>query len=191
MRKLYDWTMKKAGHKHALGWLSFISFLESSVFPIPPDIMLIPMIMAQREKAFKIALICTLASVAGGWAGYAVGYFLYESIGKWVLDVYHLTEKFTAFSAAFNEYGAWIVLIKGMTPIPYKLITIAAGSVKMDLLVFTMASIASRAMRFFLVAALLWWFGPAIQSFIEKRLTLVTTIFAILLVSGFVIVKLL
>lgn len=191
MRRLYDWTMEKAGHKHAQGWLAFISFLESSIFPIPPDIMLIPMIMAQREKAFRIALVCTLASVVGGWAGYAIGYFLYESIGKWVLEVYHLTEKFAAFSAAFNEYGAWIVLIKGMTPIPYKLITIAAGSVKMDFMIFTISSIGSRAMRFFLVAALLWWFGPAIQSFIEKRLTLVTTVFAILLVGGFVMVKLL
>jgi membrane protein YqaA with SNARE-associated domain len=190
LKRLYDWMMGLAGNRHALWWLAAVSFIESSVFPIPPDVMLIPMVMADRSKAWKYAAVATVASVIGGWLGYSIGYFLYESIGRSVIAFYHLQAGFDAFQVKFNEYGAWIVLIKGMTPIPYKLVTIAAGVAHLDPLVFTLASIGSRAMRFFLVAGLLYFFGPPIRDFIEKRLTLVTTGFVVLLVGGFFALKL-
>ncbi|HLN25100.1 MAG TPA: YqaA family protein [Patescibacteria group bacterium] len=190
LKRLYDWMMGLAGNRHALWWLAAVAFIESSVFPIPPDVMLIPMVMADRRKAWKYAAVATVASVIGGWLGYSIGYFLYESIGRSVIEFYHLQAGFDAFQSKFNEYGAWIVLIKGMTPIPYKLVTIAAGVAHLDPLVFTLASIGSRAMRFFLVAGLLYFFGEPIRDFIEKRLTLVTTGFVVLLVGGFVIIKL-
>lgn len=190
LRRLYDWTMGLAGHRHAMRWMALVSFVESSVFPIPPDVMLVPMILAQRQKAWVIATVCTLASVVGGFLGYAIGLFLFEVVGQWVIDLYHLDKQYGAFHQAFLDYGAWIVLIKGMTPIPYKLITIAAGAAKMNLAVFAAASVVSRGMRFFLVAALLWKFGPPIRDFIERRLTLVTTGFVVALVGGFLVLKL-
>ena len=148
------------------------------------------MILARRPLAWRYALVATTASVIGGWLGYGIGFYLYESIGRMVIDFYHLQAGFEAFQAKFTEYGAWIVLLKGMTPIPYKLITIAAGVAHLDPVVFTLASIGSRAMRFFLVAGLLYFFGEPIRAFIEKRLTLVTTVFVIFLVGGFFILKL-
>ena len=190
LRRLYDWTMSLAGHRHALRWMALVSFIESSVFPIPPDVMLVPMILAQRDRAWLIASVCTLASVVGGFLGYAIGLFLFDVVGEWVIGVYHLEAQFGAFTQAFQDYGVWIVLIKGMTPIPYKLITIAAGAFDFDLASFTFASVVSRGMRFFLVAALLWKFGPPIRDFIERRLTLVTTTFVVALVGGFFVIKL-
>jgi membrane protein YqaA with SNARE-associated domain len=189
LRGLYNWTMGLAGNRHALWWMALVSFIESSIFPIPPDVMLVPMVLAQRERAWRIAAVCTVASVIGGFLGYAIGFFLLETIGAWVINVYHLEAKFAAFQQAFQDYGVWIVLIKGMTPIPYKLITIAAGAAKMNLAAFAIASVVSRGMRFFLVAALLWKFGAPIRDFIERRLTLVTTTFVVALVGGFVVVK--
>lgn len=191
LRRLYDTTMRLAGHRHAMWWMAAVSFVESSVFPIPPDVMLVPMVLAERRKAWVYALVCTLASVAGGFLGYAIGYFLFESIGDWVIRVYHLAQEFETFKHTFNEYGAWIVVIKGMTPIPYKLITITAGVTHLGLAVFAAASVVSRAIRFFLVAWLLWQFGPPIRDFIERRLTLVTTSFVVALVGGFFAIKLL
>lgn len=191
LRSLYDWTMRLAGHRHAVWWMAVISFVESSIFPIPPDVMLVPMILADRRRAWHFALVCTVASVVGGFLGYAVGVFLFDSVGAWIIALYHLETQFETFKHTFNEYGAWIVLIKGMTPIPYKLITITAGVTKLDLLVFSLASIGSRGMRFFLVAALLWKFGPPIRDFIERRLTLVTTAFVVALIGGFFAIKLL
>ncbi len=190
LRRLYDQIMRLAAHRHAGWWMALVSFIESSLFPIPPDVMLVPMVLADRRKAWMYALICTVASVIGGFLGYAIGYFLFESIGAWVIQLYHLAQEFETFQHTFNTYGAWIVLIKGMTPIPYKLITITAGVTKLDLLVFTVASVGSRGMRFFLVAWLLWQFGPPIRDFIERRLTLVTTGFVVALVGGFFAIKL-
>lgn len=190
LKKTYDWMMSVAGHRHAEWWLALVSFIESSVFPIPPDVMLVPMVLADRRKAWRYAAICTFASVLGGFLGYAIGYFLYETIGKAVFAFYHLTAQFDKFQAMFNEWGAWIVLIKGMTPIPFKLVTIASGVTKLDLLVFTIASIGSRGVRFFLVAGLLWKYGEPIRDFIERRLTLVTTTFVVALVGGFFALKL-
>jgi membrane protein YqaA with SNARE-associated domain len=169
--------------------LAAVSFVESSFFPIPPDVMLIPMILAQPRRAFWIALVCTLASVAGGFLGYAIGYWVLEGVGRPVLEFYGQTRNLEAFQATFQEYGWWIIVIKGATPIPYKLITIASGAAHFPLLSFTVASIISRGMRFFLVAALLWKFGPPIRAFVEERLTLVTTAFVVLLVGGFVAAK--
>lgn len=188
--RTYAWMMDLAGKRQAIWWLAFIAFLESSIFPIPPDVMLVPMILAARERAWWLAMVCTMSSVVGGWAGYGIGYFLFEAVGQPIIDLYHLQDAFVRFSSTFNEYGAWIVLIKGMTPIPYKLITITAGVTHLDFGVFTLSSIGSRGMRFFLVAALLWQFGPPIRDFIEKRLTLVTTATVVAVVGGFAAIKL-
>jgi membrane protein YqaA with SNARE-associated domain len=189
LQRLYDWTMALAVHRHAMAWMAAVSFIESSVFPIPPDVMLVAMVLAAPTRAWRIATVCTLASVAGGWLGYAIGFFLFEAIGRPVLEFYNYMDKFAAFQHTFNTYGAWIVVIKGLTPIPYKLITITAGVTHLDLVTFTLASVVSRAIRFFLVAALLWKYGEPIRRFIEERLMTVTTTFAVLLVGGFVVVK--
>ncbi|PWC33047.1 YqaA family protein [Azospirillum sp. TSO35-2] len=191
LKRLYDWTMEKAASKDATKWLAGVSFAESSFFPLPPDLLLVPMVIADRKAAWKLATICTLASVVGGIAGYMIGYFLYETIGRWVIDFYHLTDKFEQLRLTFVEYGAEILIIKGMTPIPYKLLTITAGVAHLPLWVFIGASIISRSIRFYLVAALLYFFGPPIRNFIEKRLTLVTSVFAVALIGGFLVVKLL
>lgn len=191
LRKSYDWMMDKAAHRHAIWWLAVISFIESSFFPIPPDVMLIPLILAAPTRWFRIALICTLASVAGGYLGYAIGYFFMDTVGHAILTAFHLTEKFAAFKPLVDQYGVWVIIIKGATPIPYKLITIAAGAFHFDLAEFSLASVIARGMRFFLVGALLWKFGPPIRDFVERRLTLVTTATVVLIVAGFAAVKLL
>jgi membrane protein YqaA with SNARE-associated domain len=189
MQRMYDWMMGLAGSKRAAPALFGVSFIESSVFPIPPDLMLIPMVLADRKKAFWYATIATVGSVLGGLLGYAIGYYLLEAVGQPVIRFYGLAQKFDQAAAWFNENGVWVLIAKGMTPIPYKLLTITAGAVKMNLLAFTGASIIARAMRFFLVAGLLYFFGEPIKAFIEKRLTLVTTAFVVLLIGGFVAVK--
>jgi membrane protein YqaA with SNARE-associated domain len=189
MRRLYDWMMGLAGNAKAPHALFGIAFIESSVFPIPPDVMLIPMVVANRAKAWLFATICTVGSVLGGIVGYAIGYFLYETLGQWLINVYGLAAQFEAYRAAYNEWGLWIILIKGLTPIPYKLVTIASGAAAFDFWVFLAASMVTRGARFFLVAALLYWFGEPIREFIERRLTLLTTAFVVLLVGGFVAIR--
>jgi len=191
MRKLYDWTLAKAGHRHAPWWLVVISFIESSVFPIPPDVMLLPMVLARREAAFRYASLCTLASVTGGFLGYAIGYGLWESLGEPIIAFYGYEEAFTRFQVGFLEYGGWLVFVFGLTFFPFKVITIASGVVAMDPWIFLAAALASRAPRFFVEAALLWRFGAPIQAFIEKRLNWLMSLFVILLVSGFLAIKLL
>jgi len=190
LRGLYDWTMRLAAHERAPLALFFIAFIESSFFPIPPHAMLVPMILAARASAWWLATITTVASVLGGAAGYAIGYFLYESVGRRVLEFYGYTEKFSTFAGWYNEYGAWIVYIGGVTPFPYKVITIASGVTQLDFAVFMVASILARGTVFFGIAALLYWFGPSIREFIEKRLGLVATVFTILLFGGFAAIKL-
>jgi membrane protein YqaA with SNARE-associated domain len=187
LRRLYDWVIRLAGHPRAIPILGVVSFLESSFFPIPPDVMLIPMVLANRDKAFRIALVCTVCSVLGGLLGYAIGYYFFETIGEWVVRTYGLQSGLATFRAGFAEYGIWIILIKGLTPIPYKLVTIASGAAHFDLFTFVWASIVTRGVRFFVVAALLWKFGEPIRAFIEKRLTLVTWLFLIALVGGFAV----
>jgi membrane protein YqaA with SNARE-associated domain len=189
LRRLYDWTMGLAARPAALAWLGAVSFLESSFFPIPPDVMLVPMVLARREQWIRIATVCTVTSVVGGFFGYAIGLFLFESLGQLILKAYGLAGRFEELRHLFDAWGAWIILVKGMTPIPYKLITIAAGVFRFDLATFAICSIATRGARFFLVAALLYWVGEPIREFIERRLTLVTTLFVVGLVGGFVVVK--
>ena len=189
LRSMYDWVIRLSEHPKSLWALSGVSFAESSFFPIPPDIMLIPMILAQRAKAWLIAGVCTIASVAGGFFGYAIGYFLFETIGQWLIDVYGLQGGFAQFQQQFNEWGLWIILVKGMTPIPYKLVTIASGAAHFDLLTFAAASVVTRGARFYLVAVLLYFFGAPIRTFIEKHLTLVTTGAVALIVAGFVAIR--
>jgi membrane protein YqaA with SNARE-associated domain len=189
LRRLYDWTMRLAASDHAVPALAAIAFIESSVFPIPPDALLIPMVLAAPRRAWRYALVATLASVAGGFLGYAIGYYTFATIGRPILEFYHVMDKYEALKVQFDQWGAWIIIAKGMTPIPYKLITIGSGALKFDLLTFAVASLVSRSLRFFLVAALLWWVGEPIRGFIERRLTLVTTAFVVLVVGGFVAVS--
>jgi membrane protein YqaA with SNARE-associated domain len=189
MRRMYDWMMGMAGSPRAPWALGVVSFIERSFFPIPPDVMLIPMVLRDRSKAWWYATIATVTSVAGGILGYAIGYFFFEAIGKPILNFYGREHALDSFIQFVHEYGVEAVIIKGMTPIPFKVVTIAAGVAKMDLLAFIGASIIARAMRFYLVAALLYFFGQPIREFIEHRLTLVTTVFVVVLVGGFVAVK--
>ena len=189
LRDLYNWTLSLARHKRATQALAAVSFTESSFFPIPPDIMLIPMIIAERTKAWFYGSVTTIASVIGGMFGYAIGFFLFEAIGKPLLDIYGYTEKFAAFAGNYNDYGAWIVFIAGVTPIPYKVVTIASGAVGLNILTFILASVVARGLRFFAISALLYFFGAPIRDFIEKHLSLVFTLFCVLLVGGFVVLK--
>ncbi len=189
LRKLYDWTMGLAQSPYALWALFFVAFIESSVFPIPPDVIMIPMIIARPSRAFLIAAICLVGSVLGGFFGYYIGAVLFDSIGLPVLEFYGKDAYFDEFSARYNEWGAWAVLIAGVTPFPYKVITILSGATSLNLTVFAIASVIARGLRFFIVAALLWKFGEPIRDFIEKRLGLMFTLFVLLLLSGFVAVK--
>lgn len=186
IRRLYDWTMDLAGHKHAPRALFWVSFIESSIFPIPPDVMLMPMVLANRLKAWTYASIATVGSVLGGVAGYLIGLFLFDLVGRFVLEVYGYADKFEHFANQYNEYGALIVFFFGVTPFPYKVITIASGVTELNLLVFVIASVLSRGLRFYLVSGLLYLFGPPIRDFIERRLGLVTTVFFVLLFGGFI-----
>ncbi len=189
LRSTYDWVMGLAARKDAIWVLAAIAFIESSVFPIPPDVLLIPMVLAARDRAWRYAAVCTIASVLGGMLGYAIGMFLFESAGQPLLEFYGYADKFDAFRGRYNEWGAWIVFIAGLTPFPYKVITIASGVAELDLAVVTVASVLARGLRFFIVAALLWWLGPPVREFIEKRLGLMTIVFCVLLLGGFVVAK--
>ncbi len=188
LRKLYDWTMNLAARRDALRALAVVSFAESSFFPIPPDVMLIPMVIAQRARAWAIAGVCTIASVLGAMLGYAIGLYLFDTIGMWVIEIYHLENKVEQFRAFYDEYGLFVILIKGLTPIPFKLITIMSGAMHFDIPTFIGACIVTRGFRFFIVAALLKRFGEPIRAFIERRLTLVFLAFLVLLIGGFVAV---
>ena len=189
LRRLYDWTMGLAAHPHALAALALIAFAESSVFPIPPDVIIIPMVLAARDRWFTVAAVCTAASVAGGLAGYGIGYFLYESVGRAILDLYGYAAKFETFQAWYNEFGLMIVFAAGLTPLPYKVFTIASGVTALDLGSFLGGSVVSRGLRFFAVAATLWYFGEPIRAFIERYLGLLATIFTVLLIGSFVLLK--
>jgi membrane protein YqaA with SNARE-associated domain len=189
IRRLYDWTMRLAGHRHANWTLALVSFAESSFFPVPPDALLIPMVLANRAKAWWIATICTLASVLGGLAGYMIGYFLWETIGRGIVELYGYASQFEQFKNLYEEWGFWIVAGAGFTPFPYKVITIASGVAELSLAVFMIASVVSRGARFFLIAALLWRFGPPMRDFIERNLAWLATAFFALLLGGFVALR--
>ncbi|MBV7409943.1 YqaA family protein [Maritimibacter sp. DP1N21-5] len=185
LRKLYDWTIGLARSPYALWGLAFVAFVESSVFPIPPDILLIPMIIAAPRRAFLYAGVATVASVAGGAFGYYIGAFAFDSIGRPVLEFYGKTDGFDQFTQRYNEWGAWAVLVAGVTPFPYKVITILSGATHLSFPVFMISSLIARGLRFFVVGALLWFFGEPIRDFIERRLGLVFIALVVLLFAGF------
>jgi len=189
-RALYDWTLRMAGHRHAIRYMGAISFAESSFFPIPPDVMVVPMILAQRERAWRIAAICTVFSVLGGIAGYAIGMFLYDSVGLWLIRLYGMGEGIEQFRATYREWGVAIVLLKGLTPIPFKLVTIASGIAGFSFPKFVAAAVVTRGARFFLIAWLLKRYGEPVQAFIEKRLTLVGILLLVCVIGGFALVSL-
>lgn len=190
-QRLYGWTIDKAAHPQAEVWLALVAFVEASFFPIPPHPMLGLMCLANPQKAVRYALICTLASVAGGMLGYSIGFFLYESIGTWLLGVLGLTEAFPRAACYLREFGAEIILVKGATPIPFKLLTITAGFIQMDLITFLWASLASRAFSFMLIGILFRLFGRPIKAFIDKYLVWATAAFLVAVVGGFLAVAML
>ena len=189
IRRLYNWTLSLAHSPYALWALAAVAFIESSVFPIPPDLLMIPMIIAAPRRAFVIAGVATVASVLGGVLGYGVGMFAFDSIGQPILQALGKAHSMEEFSTRFNDMGFWAVLVAGITPFPYKVITIMSGWTAMPLGTFIATSILARALRFFIIAALLWKFGAPIRTFIEKRLGLVFTLCCIVLVGGFVPVR--
>ncbi|MBF0437396.1 MAG: DedA family protein [Magnetococcales bacterium] len=191
MQKFYYWAMQKAEHRHAEAWMALISFAESSIFPIPPDIMLIPMVLATPGKWFRLAMVCTLSSVIGGYLGYAIGYFFMDTVGMTILKWFHLVETFHAMKPMVDQYGVWVIIVKGATPIPYKLITISAGAFDFNLWQFSFASFIARGMRFFILTFLLWKFGPSIRGFVEKRLLWVMFASLAIVIVGFAMLKLL
>lgn len=191
LRGLYDWVMSLASGRQALWALAVISFIESSFFPIPPDVMLIPMVVAKRQAWWRIALVCTIASVIGALLGYAIGAFLFETIGRWLIEFYHAGGTFERIVGWYDDWG-WLGILAGaVTPLPYKVLTIFSGTVLFSLPVFIAVSIVGRGLRFFLVAGLLYWFGEPIRAFIEKRLTLVFVAFIVLLIGGFIAIGML
>lgn len=188
LRKLYDWVLRLAGGRHATTSLAAVSFAESSFFPVPPDVMLAPMVFAKPEKAYWYAFVCSVASVLGGVAGYAIGYFL-TPVGEAILRLTGNEGGLAEMQAWYDEYGVWVILAKGLTPIPFKLVTIASGVLQYAFLPFIVACVITRAGRFFIVAALIKKFGPQIQPVIERRLALFTVIFLVLLVGGVLALK--
>ncbi|AIL12346.1 hypothetical protein IM40_00530 [Candidatus Paracaedimonas acanthamoebae] len=189
LHKLYYWIMSFAGHRHALWVLTIVSFAESSFFPLPPDPLYMAMILGQREKAWSLATICTLSSVIGGVLGYYIGYALFETVGLWIIKFFDFQEGFIQLKHSFQKWGFWIVALKGLTPIPYKFVTIASGAIELKLITFIIASIVARGFRFFSLALLLWHFGPSIKDYIEKNLMLVTIGGISVLILGFLVVK--
>jgi membrane protein YqaA with SNARE-associated domain len=185
LRKLYNWTLAKAAHPHAEWWLALFSFIEASFFPIPPHPLLGLMCLAEPKKAIRFAAVATIASVAGGMLGYAIGWSLYDTVGRQLLDLLGMTQSFPVAACYLREYGAEIIMIKGATPIPFKLLTITAGFIGMNLLTFILASIVSRSISFMIVGVLFRLFGAPIKAFIDKYLGLVTAGFVVLVVGGF------
>ena len=189
IRGLYDWTLSLAQHPRALWALAVVAFVESSFFPIPPDILMIPMIIAAPKRAFLIAGVAMVASVLGGLFGYFIGAVLFDTVGQAIFEFYGKGDAVESFNARFNEYGAWAVLIAGVTPFPYKVITIMSGWTGLSLPVFILSSIIARGLRFFIVAALLWKFGAPIRVFIEKYLGWVFAAFCVIFFGGLYLVK--
>ena len=189
LKRTYNWTLEKAQHKNAKWYLSLISFAESSFFPIPPDILLIPMALASKANTLFYAFICTLFSVLGGILGYAIGYFFYNSVGIYIVDFYHLENSFNIFESYYKEFGILIVLGAGITPFPYKFITIASGVFGLNIFLFIIVSIIGRGLRFYLIAILLYFFGEKIKLIIDKYFNILTIVFFILLVGSVFIIR--
>ena len=186
LRRLYDWVIRLAGSPQAVPAMGLVAFAESSFFPIPPDVMLVPMVLANRQKAFTIALVCTVCSVLGGLLGYAIGYWALETVGGWLIRAYGMQAGLEKFREQYAHWGTWIILIKGLTPIPYKLVTIASGFAGYSFVMFVLLSLVARGMRFYLVAFLLNRFGLQARAIIEERLELWVTVAAVVLVAGII-----
>jgi len=186
LRRIYDWCVETAGKRYAVWVMGGISFAESSFFPVPPDVMLIPMSLARPDRAYLFALWCTITSVLGGIVGNAIGYLLYDTVGQWVIHIYGYADKVDAFRAAYAEWGAWIILLKGLTPIPYKLVTITSGFAAYSLPLFILFSVITRGARFFLLAFLLHRYGPTARQMLEERLGFWVTIGAVVLIGGII-----
>lgn len=187
LRRIYDWCIAAADKPYAIWLMGAVSFAESSFFPVPPDVMLIPMALARPQKAWLYALVCTATSVAGGVLGYAIGSLLYDSVGQWVIQLYGYGDKVEAFRSSYAQYGAWIILLKGLTPIPYKIVTITSGFANYNIWLFILFSVIARGGRFFIVAILLNRYGTQIRHAIEKHLGLWVAAGAAVLVAGFVV----
>ncbi len=184
LKPLYDWILQRAARKDAVWWMAGISFAESSFSPLPPDILLVPMCLAEPKKLWRYSSICALASMLGGLLGYLLGYYLFESVGRLVVDAYNAQESFAHFQEMFSVYGPWFLILKGLTPIPYKLLTITAGFSKLDLTVFILCSVMARFSRYYLFAILLHFYGPQVRGIIEKRLGLVVMVMLLIIVGG-------
>ena len=189
LRSLYKWTLEKAEHKYSAWILALVSFAESSFFPIPPDILLIPMVIAKRVMAWTYAFICTFSSVLGGMVGYGIGYFFYNSVGIIIIDAYHLSNSFNAFESYYNQYGILIVLGAGFTPFPFKFITIASGVFNLNILLFIITAVVARGLRFYLIAGLLFVFGEKIKVLIDKYFNILAILFFILLIGSVLLIK--
>ncbi|TDR89603.1 YqaA family protein [Enterovirga rhinocerotis] len=189
LRRLYDWVLNLSARPSAPWALGAVSFSESSFFPVPPDVMLVPMALARPERAWFYAALCTITSVAGGLAGYAIGALLYDSVGLWLFRVYGLESKAEEFRAAYAAWGHWIILLKGLTPIPYKLVTITSGFASYDLFWFTVLSLITRGARFGLIAAMIGRYGPQIRAIMDKHLTLIFVILVVIVIAGFASLK--
>jgi membrane protein YqaA with SNARE-associated domain len=189
LRSLYNWTLSLSAHRRAPWALAAVSFAESSFFPIPPDVLLVPMALANPKRAWLLAGLCTIASVTGGLLGYAIGALLYDTIGQWLISLYGGGDDVEAFRRAYAEWGGLVILIKGLTPIPYKIVTIASGFTGYNLLWFTILSLITRAGRFFLMALLLQRYGEPVRIFIERRLEVVAALLFVVVVGGFVLAK--
>lgn len=189
IRRLYDWTIRLAAHKHATWALATVSFFESIFFPIPPDAVLLPMCLSNRRRSFFYATVCTLSSVAGGVVAYLIGLFLYDTVGRGIIHFYGMDDKFDSLKVMYQEWGAWLLIAKGFAPVPYKVMAILSGVLEMNLAVFALASAGGRAIRFFTLATLVWKFGDPVRHFIEKHLTTVFLVFLGLIILGFVLLK--
>lgn len=187
LRKSYDWILAHAGTPKAKWLLASVSFAESSFFPLPPDPLYMAMILARVEDAWKLAFLCTITSVLGGILGYYIGFALFESVGSWIIETYQLQNAFGKFQNSFNEYGFWIIALKGLTPIPYKIVTIFSGVAKLNMTIFLAASVIARGFRFYTVAAVLKYAGPQLRNYIERNLTMVTMVVLAAIILGFVV----
>jgi len=189
VRRTYDWVLHWANTPYGTPALFILAFVESSVFPIPPDLLLIPLCLAVITRAFFYALVCSVGSVLGGVFGYGIGYFLMDSVGFRVLTFYGVMDKYGYLQSLYQNYDAWVVAISGFTPIPYKVFTISAGAFHIDLWIFILASTLGRSARFFMVAALIYKFGPTIKSFIDRYFNILTILFTIVLIGGFIVIR--
>ncbi len=189
IRRLYDWTIHWAETPHSIWALFILAFCESSFFPIPPDVLLIALAVVIPCKSFKYALVCSVGSISGGCFGYFIGYQFFEYVGSLIISFYNITDVFNTVSTQYQDNAFSAIAVAGFTPIPYKVFTIAAGVCKVNIVTLILASALGRSARFFMVAGLFYLFGPKIKIFIEKYFNILSIVFVILLISGFVAIK--